>query len=62
MGGAPTAAAPVSNVDWAKFNPMLYIRPIQVLANLALWVLYLIGACVVSTPPIVAKRALSTRF
>ena len=48
MGGAPTAAPLGSNVDWAKFNPMLYIRPIQVIANLALWVLYLVGACVVS--------------
>jgi hypothetical protein len=46
MGGAPSSAG--DQVDWAKFNPMHYIRPIQVIANLALWVLYLVGACVVS--------------
>ena len=55
MGGAPTAAPLGSNVDWAKFNPMLYIRPIQVVANLALWVLYLVGACVVSFALIIAS-------
>jgi len=62
MGGAPAAAPLGANVDWAKFNPMLYIRPIQVIANLALWVLYLVGACVVSFAPIFALLHHSCRF
>ena len=44
MGAAPTGAGAI-NANWGLCNPLNFLRPILAVANWALWILFLAGAC-----------------